>query len=36
MPTEYELLFWSVVFTLATGGGAVLVEFSIWLDKRRP
>lgn len=36
MPTEYELLFWSVVFALVTGGGAVVVEWSIWLDKRKP
>jgi len=35
MPTEYELFFWSVVFALATVGGAVLVEFSIWLERRR-
>lgn len=34
MPTEYELLFWSVVFVLVTGGGAVVVEASIWLERR--
>lgn len=32
MPTEYELLFWSVVFALVAGGGAVVVELSMWLD----
>jgi len=35
MPTEYELLFWAVVFAFVTGGGAVVVEWSIWLDRRR-
>lgn len=35
MPTEYELFFWSVVFALVTGGGAVVVEASIWLDARQ-
>lgn len=36
MPTEYELLFWSAVFALVIGGGAVVVEWSIWLEKRKP
>ena len=35
MPTEYELLFWSVVFALVAGGGAVVVEASVWLDARQ-
>ena len=35
MPTEYELMFWSVVFALVAGGGAVVVEASIWLERRR-